>query len=755
MNFGKRGAFLTSFLVSFLFTVSGVSSVAHAQQKQRSGENSFSVARVESTATERIINGEDLNLSYGSHITYVSPIPGSKYLTPQTGIIVRSDVDLEPSQVTNNLFEVSGSISGVHYGQVILVGDQRIILFKPLTPFSLGETVSVSMSHPLQATNGDTVSLTPFSFTIAGYDLNTDRAFLSTLSSNLPEANVPTEPQSESEEVDNMLHKTELKYELEGLPANFPPLTVTKSDSPSSGYIFLSTNMIPNSKYGDYLIIEDNEGDPVFYRNVGSQRPWDFNIQANGTLTYFYGFSPGGIHYVMNTSLQITDSIHCQDGYLDDGHELRILPNGNIFLLGDDYEYVDMSSIVSGGSPDAKVAGDVIEELDKNKNVIFLWRSFDHFKITDCIGQNLDSTSIDAVHANAIAVDSDSSILLSSRHLSEITKISTQTGDIIWRLGGKNNQFTFVNDTVGFSYQHDVRSLPNGDITLMDNGNMHKPPFSRAAEYKLDVANKTATLVWQFRHDPDSYNPFMGNVQRLSDGNTMIGWGGAPTPTLTEVRPDGATALEMAFPYDSVYCYRVYRYPFLLYTYPSGGDTVKGGAATMIKWKESGMKAIDVDYSTDAGVSWSALSSGYPADADSINFTVPSDSSTSVIFRITGTVTTADSGLAFNSDTLWVSNQPSGIIHTMSPYSYFLFNNYPNPFNPTTTITYEIAVVGHVDLKVYDVLGQRVATLVNEVQTPGRYSVKFDGSRFASGVYFFRLTTSNGFQQVRKMLLEK
>ena len=71
---------------------------------------------------------------------------------------------------------------------------------------------------------------------------------------------------------------------------------------------------------------------------------------------------------------------------------------------------------------------------------------------------------------------------------------------------------------------------------------------------------------------------------------------------------------------------------------------------------------------------------------------------------------------------------------------YRLAQNYPNPFNPTTEVRFEIAEGGFVSLRVYDVLGREVATLVNEVMKPGTYERKFDGSRLASGVYYCRLT---------------
>ncbi len=89
------------------------------------------------------------------------------------------------------------------------------------------------------------------------------------------------------------------------------------------------------------------------------------------------------------------------------------------------------------------------------------------------------------------------------------------------------------------------------------------------------------------------------------------------------------------------------------------------------------------------------------------------------------------------------------------PSGYLLEQNYPNPFNPSTTISYQLSDVTHVALKVYDILGREVATLVSGEETPGKYEVRFDSSRLASGVYFYRLTTSSGFMEAKKMLLEK
>jgi hypothetical protein len=204
-----------------------------------------------------------------------------------------------------------------------------------------------------------------------------------------------------------------------------------------------------------------------------------------------------------------------------------------------------------GGNPDATVTGEVIQELDASKNVVFQWRTWDYLPITDSYA-DLTTNIVDLIHANALAVDANGDILFSMRHLSSIIKIDRQTGNLDWILGGKQNQFSFINENESnapnyFSFQHDIRVLPDGNITLFDNGTQHTPQYSRGVEYKLDEQNKTATLVWEYRHSPDIFASANGSVQRLENGNTILGWGqasAAGSPMFTEVHPDNTVALE-------------------------------------------------------------------------------------------------------------------------------------------------------------------------------------------------------------------
>jgi hypothetical protein len=88
------------------------------------------------------------------------------------------------------------------------------------------------------------------------------------------------------------------------------------------------------------------------------------------------------------------------------------------------------------------------------------------------------------------------------------------------------------------------------------------------------------------------------------------------------------------------------------------------------------------------------------------------------------------------------------------PDKYTLYQNYPNPFNPTTKIIYQLPENSNVRLEVYDILGNRVATLVNGFEIAGRHEVEFDGSKMASGIYIYQIKTSK-YIAIKKMILMK
>ena len=89
------------------------------------------------------------------------------------------------------------------------------------------------------------------------------------------------------------------------------------------------------------------------------------------------------------------------------------------------------------------------------------------------------------------------------------------------------------------------------------------------------------------------------------------------------------------------------------------------------------------------------------------------------------------------------------------PDKFYLLQNYPNPFNPKTIINYQCSMFNFISLKVHDALGNEVAVLVNEKKNPGSYEVEFDGSSYASGIYFYSLYVDGEPIDTKRMVLLK
>lgn len=339
------------------------------------------------------------------------------------------------------------------------------------------------------------------------------------------------------------------------VPSDFPHIDVTILEETAPGKIFIA-----NRWDFPYMMILENDGTPYFYKRL----PWstyDFKLHPTGTLTMRHG-NPLYTWVELDSNYNVIYEFR-SPGYSLDGHEIQLLPNGNYLVIITKNRSLDMSQLVEGGQVNATVIDNYVQELDRNQNVLFEWRSQDHFNVLDALHEDLTTNNIDYVHMNAIAVDYDDHLLLSSRHLSEITKINRQTGEIIWRLGGENNQFQFINDEFGISYQHDIRPVPGkpNQYTLFDNGNHRTPLFSRAIEFQIDTLNWTATKVWEYRHSPDRYAGAWGNVQRLPNGNTLINWSMNDLPKATEVTPNGEVTYEMNFiDQTRSNCYRTFRF---------------------------------------------------------------------------------------------------------------------------------------------------------------------------------------------------
>lgn len=488
-------------------------------------------------------------------LVYIYPKPNTNLHSIETPIILKFDQKVNPSKIIP-LISIKGIKSGLHTFQYHISSDQRTLTINTEKPFALNETVYVNIAG--REIDFKTTNLSP---------IQQKLLFRVYFSEYIPSLNGFA---AQTKNNDEPLSDT--------IPPDFPTVIVNSVRNPAPGYYYIANFGMGAER--SYLMIIDKEGKPVKYKKVPLPG-FDFKIQPNGLITnarIITSHLPQGWGWaeaymeVMNENLEVIDTVQCNGGYIADFHDFKILPNGHYLLISYDPQPIDMSLVVENGNPNAIVLGSIIQELDADKNVVFQWRSWDHIPLTDTYAP-LTGIAVDPVHINSVELDFDGNLIISSRHLSEITKISRETGEIIWRMGGKKNMFTFINEhpenaPTYFSYQHDARRQPNGNLTLYDNGNQHPTPYSRAVEYRLDEKNLIAELVWEYRNTPDIYGETMGSTQRLPNGNTVIGWGGVTTGHIrivSEVNPAGEVEFEMSFPKGVTFqttSYRAYKFPY-------------------------------------------------------------------------------------------------------------------------------------------------------------------------------------------------
>jgi len=368
------------------------------------------------------------------------------------------------------------------------------------------------------------------------------------------------------------------KIESQDLPADFPKITIDSLVQPAPGFIFMNSISFMN-KTVNYNFIIDSVGNVVYYdkKPLGAI---DFKMQPNGLFSYGspimlgdkYQAGPLTVQNVMVQEIVLDsnytpiDTVQMKNGYLADVHEFVMLPNGNYLMLAYEKNPVDMSQVLKGGDPNAFVVGTVIQELDHNKKCLFQWRSLDYIPLLETIDNPL-KTTFEHVHGNSLFIDTDGNLIASFPTINAIAKIDMVSGKILWRLGGPHSDFTISNEhqeyaPIYFSMQHDVKKLPNGNLLFLDNGVAKKDWYSRAVEYSIDEDKKQASLVWEYRHNPDISAYAMGSVQRLSNGNTLIDWGlifKGLYKTLTEVNDKNEMMFEMSIPSDA-YSYRALKY---------------------------------------------------------------------------------------------------------------------------------------------------------------------------------------------------
>ncbi|KAL1742189.1 ASST-domain-containing protein [Schizophyllum fasciatum] len=222
-----------------------------------------------------------------------------------------------------------------------------------------------------------------------------------------------------------------------------------------------------------------------------------------------------------------------------------------------------------GGPTDGFITSAVVQEINLTSNEpLFTWNSLDHvdpadsyYSLPEGAGTNY-SSAWDYFHINTIDKDAAGNYLLSSRYLHTIFYIDGTSGDIIWRLGGKNSSFT-LGEGVEFQWQHDTRWRSNNTISLFDNAGREEEedaPYSRSLLLSVDFDAKTVELLKEFIpwNRTQGVSHSQGNAQFLENGNVIVGYG--QQPFFQEFDSDGNSLWEVHFGVGNVQAYRAYRF---------------------------------------------------------------------------------------------------------------------------------------------------------------------------------------------------
>lgn len=314
------------------------------------------------------------------------------------------------------------------------------------------------------------------------------------------------------------------------VPNGIFPYEYTETGGVESGYVLTTLTKLqvppqdPNF-VSPYPVLFDKDGYITWYSKpvIGNATDFKYFESIN---RYVYTFIKQGVVYalVMDDQFNAVDTL--TTSATRDVHDLQVANNGNWLIATAYFDTMDLSAYTFNGTQGGtavSVKGFGYEEIDPAGTLVGWYNSNSNVHPTetyDFWGYN--ANNFDYCHGNAIEEDVDGNLLLSHRHLNSIHKIDRQTGDIIWRLGGELSDFTFVNDG-GFSGQHDMRRLANGELSLFDNGNMSG--ITRGVRYELDTTNWTATRTGEYIHPAGATSSAMGSYQITASSIEVIGYG--------------------------------------------------------------------------------------------------------------------------------------------------------------------------------------------------------------------------------------
>jgi hypothetical protein len=303
---------------------------------------------------------------------------------------------------------------------------------------------------------------------------------------------------------------------------------------------------LPTDTFATNLRVQEYGGRPVLTW-------WQGDISIHG-----FGV---GEDIIYSSSYTEAGRVRGGNGHRPDLHDFFLTGDGRALVTS----YFPMLCNLSahGGSASAAVTDGVMQEIDVRTGlVMYEWTSLDHVAVSESYASpSRSNTSFpyDFFHINSIAFERDGSLLISARNTWTVYDLDPATGRIRWQLGGKHSSFQVASST-RTAWQHDPRELPDGSISIFDNGSsptVH--PQSRVVVISLNPQTGTATLQEQLTHSPGLVVESQGNAQALGNGDWFVGWG--QEPYFSELGPSGQQLFDAHFPAHTQ-SYRSYRMPW-------------------------------------------------------------------------------------------------------------------------------------------------------------------------------------------------
>lgn len=330
-----------------------------------------------------------------------------------------------------------------------------------------------------------------------------------------------------------------------------PPVVdvIAGPHDPGPGYFFLAPK--GDAEMSGPMII-DNAGRLIWH--TPARRATDFKVEryrGKPVLTWWEGTGPrghgAGTYVLVDQSYRRVGTVRAGNGLAADLHDMTITSRGTALLLA--YHEVPVDVAELGLPPGTKVHEGVVQEVDIDTGeVLFEWHSLDHVSLAESYrpAPTGPGKVYDYFHINSVSVDRDGNLLVSARHTQTIYKIDRQSGDVIWRLGGKRSDFSF-GPGARFGWQHDAQRQPDGTLSLFDNAARDEGAdvASRALVLDVDTSTWTATLVRAFTSPERLLSTSQANHQILPGGHHVVGWGSQPY--VTEFGPDGQVLFHATF----------------------------------------------------------------------------------------------------------------------------------------------------------------------------------------------------------------